>query len=432
MIMKEHKFREYLYMGITAVLVIMACITLVFIFIRWDSVQIGIKNINKIFAPITYGAILAYLLAPIYNRTLKHAGQLFTTAVKNEKRRHSIAKFTATIVSLVVLFVVIVGLIWMVLPEVVRSIMTVINSLPSNAESLSLWIQTVFANNPEVEVVILDVYNQAMEKFITWSTTDLVPNLERIISGVFSGVFVGVVGVVNLVMDGIIGIIVMVYLLNIKDTLCAQAKKGIYGFFALPLANEIIEKFRFIHGVFGGFITGKILDSAIIGVICFFCLSIMRMPYVLLISVIIAVTNIIPFFGPFIGAVPSAILLLLVSPIQCLYFLIFIFLLQQFDGNILGPKILGDSTGLSSFWVLFSILVFGGILGPVGMIIGVPLFAVIYRLISERIVVLLQRKKLSENTADYGELDYIDETSMQYISLHPSNQEEEENNGKSV
>lgn len=157
------------------------------------------------------------------------------------------------------------------------------------------------------------------------------------------------------------------------------------------------------------------MDSLIIGIICFVCLKIMKMPYVVLISVIIGVTNIIPFFGPFIGAVPSALLILLVSPAQCFYFLIFVLLLQQFDGNILGPKILGNSTGLSSFWVLFSILLFGGLLGPIGMIIGVPTFAVLYRLLSEWVTSLLSRKNLSVETADYWNLDYIDENSKEYI-----------------
>ena len=248
---------------------------------------------------------------------------------------------------------------------------------------------------------------------IAWSTTDLIPNLEKVISGVFSGV----ISVVNLVMDALIGIVVMVYLLNIKGKLCAQAKKSIYGFFPLGIANEIIEKFRFIHQVFGGFIIGKILDSVIIGLLCFLCLSVMKMPYVLLISVIIGVTNVIPFFGPFIGAIPSSILILMINPIQCLYFLIFIFLLQQFDGNILGPKILGESTGLSSFWVLFSILLFGGLLGFVGMIIAVPTFAVIYRLVSERVTVLLKKRNLNTDTDIYQNLDHIEEEGYIYVPL---------------
>lgn len=413
--MKERKFREYLYIGVTAVLVIVACIVLVFMFIKWDSVQAGIKGINNILAPITYGAILAYLLTPVYNRSVRGTEKLLKKRLAYKKGIWNIGKIVGTTVSLVVLFAVVIGLFWMLMPQLVRSVMGIINALPANAEKVAVWIESTFASNPEMETMILDLYNQGITKLIEWSKTELVPSLELIIGGVFNGV----ISVVGIFTDAMIGVIVMVYLLNIKDTLCAQAKKGIYSFFTLSWANEIIEKFRFAHRVFGGFIIGKLIDSAIIGVICFLLFSLFKMPYVLLISVIIGVTNIIPFFGPFIGAIPSAILILLVSPSQCLYFIGLIFLIQQFDGNILGPKILGESTGLSSFWVLFSILVFGGILGPVGMIIGVPLFAVIYRLASERVATLLKRKNLSDKTEDYGRLDHIDEASRAYISMDP-------------
>lgn len=419
--MKEHKFKDYLYMGITAVLVIVACIAFAFIFFQWSSVLTGIKVVTKILTPITYGAILAYLLTPVYNRVVKRSRRLFKDAIKDEARQTSLAKFLGTLSSLVLLALIVAGLISMIIPQIVNSIMGIINTLPSNAESLSVWIQTVFANNPEVEQTILDLYNQGVDKLIAWSTTDLVPNIEKVITGVFTGV----VSVVSLIMNVLIGVIVMVYLLNIKDRLCAQAKKSIYGFAPLAWANEIVEKSRFVHKVFGGFIIGKILDSLIIGIICFFCLSVMKMPYVLLISVIIGVTNVIPFFGPFIGAIPSALLILLVNPIQCLYFLIFILLLQQFDGNILGPKILGDSTGLSSFWVLFSILFFGGLMGFVGMIIGVPTFAVVYRLISERVTALLKKKKLRTETEAYHNLNCIDEESGAYIALEAEDTKQE-------
>ena len=207
----------------------------------------------------------------------------------------------------------------------------------------------------------------------------------------------------------------MVYFLNIKDTLSAQSKKIVYSVLKLKDANRLVSEVRFAHGIFGGFITGKLLDSLIIGIMCFFAMQFMGMPYVLLISVIIGVTNVIPFFGPFIGAVPSAFLILMISPMKCLYFLIFILVLQQFDGNILGPKILGDSTGLPSFWVLFSILLFGGLLGFVGMIIGVPAFAVIYRLVSAYVSNNLKKKDLSPRTEDYMELDHINEEDKIYI-----------------
>lgn len=233
----------------------------------------------------------------------------------------------------------------------------------------------------------------------------------------FNRVSTGILSVFTVVKNILIGMIVMVYFLNMKDTLCAQSKKILYGLLRVKDANRIIGEVRFAHSVFGGFITGKLLDSLIIGIMCFFAMKFLKMPYVLLVSVIIGVTNVIPFFGPFIGAIPSAFLILLVSPMKCLYFLIFILVLQQFDGNILGPKILGGSTGLPSFWVLFSILLFGGLFGFVGMVIAVPAFAVIYRSVSAYIRGALVKKNLSGRTEDYMELDYIDEEEKVYVEL---------------
>lgn len=409
--MKDHKYKSYIYAGTTAFLVIAACTIVVFGFLNWIALKAGITTLNHILAPIIYGGILAYLLTPVFNKAARGTDMLLEKVVKNKSRRTSLSKAAGTIASLIVLITVIVGLIWLIIPQVINSIILIINSLPSSTEKTSRFIENALANNPVLEETVLTIYTQGIEKLITWSSTDLIPNLERLISGVYTGV----ISVVKMLMDFLIGVIVMVYLLNMKDSLCAQGKKGIYGLFPLEKANYMVDKFRFIHHVFGGFIIGKLLDSLIIGLICFISLSIMEMPYIVLISVIIGVTNIIPFFGPFIGAMPSALLILMVDPTQCLYFLIFILLLQQFDGNILGPKILGSSTGLPSFWVLFSILFFGGLLGPVGMIVGVPIFAVIYRLIKEQITCLLNKKDLSPYTADYHKLDYIEKESNSYI-----------------
>ena len=186
-------------------------------------------------------------------------------------------------------------------------------------------------------------------------------------------------------------------------------------------ANAFIEDIRFVHRTFGGFISGKLLDSLIIGILCFAGTSIMGTPYPVLISVIIGVTNIVPFFGPYLGAIPSAVLILMIDPMQCLYFLIFILILQQFDGNILGPKILGDSTGLSSFWVIFSITLFGGIMGVPGMVIGVPTFAVIYALCRRRINRNLKKKNLPTETDEYKNLGSIKEGSREFVPYQPKN-----------
>ena len=229
--------------------------------------------------------------------------------------------------------------------------------------------------------------------------------------------------VLNVLYNLFIGIIVAIYVLASKETFSAQSKKLVYGIFKKEHADVIIHYVKVSHGMFSGFIIGKIVDSTIIGIICFFLMTVMGLPYALLISVIIGVTNVIPVFGPYIGAVPSALLILIVNPMQALYFIIMLIILQQLDGNIIGPAILGESTGLSAFWVLFSILLFGGLWGIVGMIAGVPLFAVIYRIISDFINWKLSGRRLSTVTDNYRNLKCIevdggDKVSyIQYLSL---------------
>ena len=235
----------------------------------------------------------------------------------------------------------------------------------------------------------------------------------------------GVVTTVSVLFDLLIGIIIALYILNSKDTFCAQAKKTLYSVFSIQRANRIIKRVAYIHRVFGGFITGKLIDSLIIGLLCFaglrilmgFGLMTMDQSYALLISVIIGVTNIIPFFGPFIGAVPSTILIMVISPVQAVYFVLFILALQQFDGNILGPKILGNSTGLSSFWVMFAILVFGGVFGFVGMAVGVPLFAVLYTMATEAVNNLLRKRGLSVDTNAYRGPKRLDPETRAFVEI---------------
>lgn len=376
--MKNPRFKNYIYWGTTALAVIALSVAFGFFLSRFELVSGALGKIASILMPIIYGAVLAYLMLPIYNKTRACTTLKLKTVMKSESAIGKLAKTAGTLVSLIVLFAIVAGLFSMIIPQIYTSIIGLQESIGEYINNLTLWMTKLFEDNPDVQQAVMPYYEQAVEEFQKWLTEKLVPNMSMIIGQLSTGLL----NVVTVVKNILIGVIVMVYFLNIKDTLAAQSKKIIYSVFKLKEANRIVSEVRFAHGVFGGFITGKLLDSLIIGIMCFFALKFLKMPYVLLISVIIGVTNVIPFFGPFIGAIPSAFLILLVSPMKCLYFLIFILILQQFDGNILGPKILGDSTGLPSFWVLFSILLFGGLMGFVGMIIGVPTFAVIYRLTS--------------------------------------------------
>ena len=409
--MKNDKYRAYIYWGVTALAVLLLLVAAVFVVIRWSLVAALGAKIAHILAPVIYGAVFAYLLNPVYNRVQAAVMKLTKDIIPDEKGRKRLGGFLGTLASMCLLVAVVVGLISMLIPQLISSIRGVMETLPSSINNLEIWLEKILADNPDLEQQVMQHYGAAADYLQNWLTNVVVPNIYRIIGSVSSGVVL----VVRAVFDILIGLIVMVYLLNMKEKLLAQAKMIIYGVFPLKIANKVIEEGRYVHQVFGGFIIGKLLDSLIIGLICFVLLGFANMPYVLLVSVIVGVTNVIPFFGPFIGAIPSAFLILLSDPMKCLYFLIFVLLLQQFDGNILGPKILGDSTGLSSFWVLFSILLFGGLMGFVGMIIGVPTFAVMYRLVTEFTTWRLGKKALSGNLNEYDRLNYIDETEQTYI-----------------
>ena len=238
-------------------------------------------------------------------------------------------------------------------------------------------------------------------------------------SDFIASITTGVYNVVKSIFNVIIGFIVSVYVLMTKEKFIGQLKKIIYAIFRPRYGNVVMEVVRKADEVFGGFFIGKIIDSLIIGCICFASLAILRMPYVALVSVIVGVTNVIPFFGPYIGAIPSAILIFLVDPMKGIYFIIYIIILQQVDGNVIGPKILGNTTGLSPFWVIFAILLFGGSFGVIGMLFGVPIFAVLYYIIKRVVEHVLRKRQLPEQTKEYIELDTVDTVTNQVKMKDP-------------
>ena len=256
-------------------------------------------------------------------------------------------------------------------------------------------------------------------------------------SDFIASITTGVYNVVKSIFNVIIGFIVSVYVLMTKEKFIGQLKKIIYAIFRPRYGNVVMEVVRKADEVFGGFFIGKIIDSLIIGCICFASLAILRMPYVALVSVIVGVTNVIPFFGPYIGAIPSAILIFLVDPMKGIYFIIYIIILQQVDGNVIGPKILGNTTGLSPFWVIFAILLFGGSFGVIGMLFGVPIFAVLYYIIKRVVEHVLRKRQLPEQTKEYIELDTVDTVTNQVKMKDPEKEfaekaEEKESKAKHI
>ena len=387
--------------GLTAFIVIVSSICFFFSIFKMQGLFSAIGTFIGILKPFIYGATVAYFLLPIYNMLVKKSSPLFSRMFKTKRRADGWAKMISSIASVMLLILLVSALLYMVLPQLATSIISLTYSMQDYPVIISNWLEEFMQTSPDIKNKLLEVYSQFSDWAVRWIQDSMLPSLIKVMGG-------SLMGTVNILKNVIVGIIIAIYVLNSKDLFAAQAKKIAYSIFSTEHANLFIKNTRFIHRVFGGFITGKLLDSLIIGMITFVFMSVFDMPYVVLISVIIGVTNFIPFFGPFIGAIPCSFLVLMVSPLKCLYFVIFILILQQFDGNILGPKILGDSTGLSSFWVMFAILIAGGLFGFVGMIIGVPLFAVLYSLITTLVNRSLTDKDLPVKTSDYFFMDCID------------------------
>ncbi len=411
--MEENKNDIYFKWGLTAVAVIVIALVISLIFSKLGPIATAISTIISTVSSVLYGVVMAFLMAPVYDRIGIWVGEILSSLFPKWKKSDKYAKMIATLACLVILILVVFTLIMMIIPELVNSITNVISYAPSGAENLEAWLKDILNKNPNLEKLIIGNYLDISARLSDIATTTVLPNVNTYIKNLSSGVLNALGVVVNI----IIGLMVMMYLLNMKTTLASQAKKIVYAVAGVKIGNEIVTEARYIKNMFEKFIVGKIIDSIIIGIINYVFMAIIHMPYALLISVVVGVTNVIPFFGPFIGAIPSIILLLLISPVTALQFAVWILVLQQVDGNIIGPKILGQTTGLPSFWVLFSILLFGGLFGIVGMIIAVPTWAIIYRTISRLSEHFLKKKGLEPDSKHYMDLDHIDEETKKYIKL---------------
>lgn len=395
--------RKYLYQGIVCFLVIAASVIFFFLLFRMTTIRHFVKNILNILAPIIFGIAFAYILNPIVGFFERQLREAFLPKVKNQDKAKSVIRYICIFIALLIAMFAVYILGSLIIPQLYVTIVGIIKDLPANVRLMSDWVENLRISNEVVSDYINQIIEKSSEYLERWAQGDLLKQLNT-----WAGYFAtGVISFLNVIKNLIIGLIVSVYVLSSKEKFCAQGKMIVYAIFNHQVANEIIDIFRQSNRIFSGFIVGKIIDSTIIGILCFIGLSVLKMPYTLLVSVIVGVTNVIPFFGPYIGAIPSALLILVASPIHALYFIIFILVLQQIDGNIIGPKILGDSTGLSAFWVVFSILLGGGLFGLVGMLIGVPTFAVIYYIISRIISYLLDKKHLRQTSDEYECIESI-------------------------
>ena len=347
--------------------------------------------------PILYGVFMGYLLVPMVNF---FECALFPGELRTPKKGRYVSPLTRG--GAIGMSWLVIGFLFYLLgsflvPELYRSIMQLVNNLETYYNTIYGWVNHLLENNPSFGPWVTTQMNTSFNTFLDWMTKDVLPQTQKLVLVVSGGVWT----MVNFVMDLVVGVIVSVYILYTKERCAAHARKVVYSLFTAENVPWIFRAVHKVDHIFSGFVRGKLLDSLIIGILCFVVCSILKFPYTPLISVIVGFTNIIPFFGPFLGAIPSTFLILLVSPIQAVYFVIFILVLQQVDGNIIGPRILGDSTGLSNLWVIIAILVGGSFFGVVGMFFGVPVFACGYSFITFLVEWRLKKKNLPLDSKAY-------------------------------
>ena len=372
--MKKPQYKPYIYGMLAGFGAISLSVLFFFALYRIQTLGEVVDKIVRILMPFVYGGVIAYLLCPMCNMFSEYFHRTLPQKFKK------LAEPFAMTLSLLTGALIVYALIIMIAPQLYNSIVSIWEMLPGKVEDLFNWAQVTYGESAFMQGILnylMTSVDTLYEKVDSWATGKLVPYITSIVSGVGLGVW----RVLTFLKDFLIGIIAALYLLANRKTFARQGRLIIRSVMKPRWAELVLEEISFVDKMFGGFIEGKLVDSAIIGVLCYIGCLIFKFPNALLVSAIVGVTNVIPFFGPFLGAIPALLLILIESPIKALWFGVFVLGLQQLDGNVIGPKILGDATGVSSFWVLFSILLFGGLWGLVGMIVAVPLFAVLYDII---------------------------------------------------
>ena len=415
--------RTYINWGMTAFCVV--ALSLLFYFAVRNISVFGdfFRKLVTILAPFIWGLVICYLLSPLMRFLEERVFLPLGKRLYRKNKKGGAAKFArvmSILFSEIVLLLLIAALVYLIIPQILSSVQMLVQNSGTYADNVSKWLDGLLKNYPELDSYVGGLFGNINANVGNWLETRLLPQLGSLITSVSSGVY----GFARSIYNLIIGIIVSVYLLADKEGFLAAVKRLSYAVFSVETADKLRQGLNFVDKTFMGFLSGKILDSLIIGIICYIVCSILKMPYTLLVSVIIGVTNIIPFFGPLIGAIPSALIILMVDPSKCLIFIIFIIILQQIDGNIIGPRILGSSTGINGFWVMFAIILGSGLFGFWGMLLGVPVFVVIYTVIQNLIIKKLKKSDLPWKIADYKEMDYIDPATLQVVKKASVRKEE--------
>ncbi|MBQ8798057.1 MAG: AI-2E family transporter [Lachnospiraceae bacterium] len=406
--MKE-KYSNHLRWAVTTVCTVSICLIIFFLMFRSNELMAFFKKLSNTLMPVIIGSVIAYLINPLVNFLDRIFTKLLLRFKVKIQKTQAIALWLSVFLSMAVFLFLVYFLISLILPELYANVINFVSNFDDYVTIITKWFSEleILQDNPSLYANLSATLDKMLDSVENWLSTSLLTSL----SGIVSGLTFRIIGFFNVVLDVVVGLIVTIYILFSKRKYTAKAKRFAYVLFKPQTANTVLTIASRCNRIFGGFISGKLLDSLIIGMMCFIGLSIFKMPYALLVSVIVGITNIIPFFGPFIGAIPSAVLILLADPTNLkpvIIFAIFIICLQQFDGNILGPKILGDSTGISALMVVASISVGGGFFGFMGMLLGVPVFAVISYLFQCFIHYRLRKKGLPPEHVNYIDLTSID------------------------
>ena len=402
------KGKGYWRWGLTAFLTVCAILVFYDAFYQGGTLQQILGKLAEVLAPVFYGLAMAYLLTPLvkwFERGILWCVSKLRKQLPDKPLKHGkgLLRAGAILLTWAVVLALTYWLMSVLIPQLVESVTMLINNARYYYTKVYRWTDTWLKENPEIGSWANDVLSEYYNNGLKNLTDTILPKAQELAATLTGGIWVGIRSVIGFAMDLIVGIIISVYLLAMKEKSLARCCKMIYATMKQETAELVLTGLHNTNQVFSGFVRGKLLDSLIIGILCFIGCSILKMPYTPLVSVVVGVTNIIPFFGPFLGAIPSAFLILLVSPLKCLYFIIFIILLQQLDGNVIGPKILGDSTGISSFWVIVAILVGGGFFGVPGMFFGVPVFACLRMLVKWLMDRRLTRRGMPTEASAYVE-----------------------------
>ena len=395
--LRKKENEKYFKLAVTGVAILLIGMVCFFLFYRIRGFGAFFHDLIGILEPFIYGFVIAYVLRPTCRWWEKHLRELLVRA--HVKHAQGIASALAITFCELLALTIVITLFMLVIPQVITSIISLVSVLPDQLDNANTWLHDTLEKYPTMQQSWDSLYADLSTRLRDWLKTDLTPMLQTVLNGLGTQV----VNIVGFLKNAFLGLIVSIYLLAARRRFLAQSRLILYSIAKEKWAKLIEDEMIYADKMFSGFLMGKLLDSLIIGIICFVGTYLMGIKSALLVSVVVGVTNVIPFFGPYIGAIPSTLWLLLENPLHAVYFLIFIIVLQQVDGNIIGPKILGNSTGLSSFWVLFSILFFGGLWGFVGMIIGVPFFAVVYDIITRLVMRGLHRNKREDMIEAYDE-----------------------------